>query len=49
VRTGMPMQQNHRRAVTPNADPQSHVVVHIDPAQRKALEHVPILPREPSD
>jgi hypothetical protein len=44
----MPVQQYYWRAVTPDADPQPHVVVDIDPAQRETLEHVPILPREPS-
>jgi hypothetical protein len=41
----MPVQQDHRRAVTSNADPQPHAVVDIDPAHREAFEHVPILPR----
>ncbi len=49
MRAGMPVQQYHWRAVTPDADPQPHVVVvDIDPAQRETLKHVPILPREPS-
>jgi len=43
VRTGVPVQQHHRRAATSYADPQPYTVVDVDPAQREALEHVPIL------
>lgn len=43
------MQQDHRRAVGPDAHAQPHAVVNIEPAQRETLDHVPILTPEPPD
>jgi hypothetical protein len=45
----MPVKQYHRWTVTPDADPQPHTVVHINPSQRETLEHLPILPRGPRE